>query len=205
MRQLDHKEGWGSKNWCFKLWYCRRLLRVPWIARRSNQSILKEINSEYSLEGLMQKFQDWPLDAKSQLTGKDPDAGKYWGQKEKGAAEDEMVGWHHQLNRHEFQWTLGDSGRQRSLSCCSPCDWKETRLSDWTTRNKVQEGRFKVNQPCVKGEQACWGEGRNPQWKPDNWWDAQDTGGGDVAGDLASRQRARSRVHTAGTLFARSQ
>ena len=84
----------------FELCCWRRLLRVPWTARRSNQSILKEISPECSLEGLMLKlklqyFGHW-------LLGKDPDAGKDWRQEEKGTTEDEMVGWHHQLNGHEF-------------------------------------------------------------------------------------------------------
>ena len=71
------------------------LLRVPWTARRSNQSILKEINPEYSLEGLMLKAPIlWPPDEKSQLTGKHPDAGKDRGQEEKGMIEDEVVGCH---------------------------------------------------------------------------------------------------------------
>ena len=72
-------------------------MRVPWNARRLNQSILKEISPEYSLKGLMLKLKLilWPLDAKSRLTGKDPDAGKDRGQEEKGATEDEMVGWHY--------------------------------------------------------------------------------------------------------------
>ena len=61
----------------------------------------------------------WPPDVKNWLIGKDPDAGKDQGQKEKGAAEDEMVGWHHQLNGHEFEQIPGDSGGQRSLACCS--------------------------------------------------------------------------------------
>ena len=56
MWELDHKEGWALKNWCLELWCWRRLLRVPWITRRSNESILKEINPEYSLEGLMLKL-----------------------------------------------------------------------------------------------------------------------------------------------------
>ena len=76
-------------------------MRVHWTARRSNHSILKEINPEYSLEGLMLKLKLqilWQPDAKSQLTGKDPDAGKILRQKEKGATEDEMVEWHHQAN-----------------------------------------------------------------------------------------------------------
>ena len=88
----------------FKLWCCKRLLRVPWTPRRYNQSILKEISPEYSLKDDAEAETPilWPPDAKSWLTGKDPDAGKDWGQEEKGTTEDEMVGWHHWLNGHEF-------------------------------------------------------------------------------------------------------
>ena len=84
----------------FKLWCWRRLLRVPWTARRSNQSILREISPECSLEGLMLKLKPifQPPDAKSWLIWKDPDAGKDWRQEEKGTTEDEMVEWHHRLN-----------------------------------------------------------------------------------------------------------
>ena len=98
MWELNHKEGCVPKNWCW-----RRLLRVPWTPRRPNQSILKEINPEYSLEGLMRKLKApilWPPDAKSRLTGKDPDARKDWGQEKKRETEDEMAGWHHWLNGH---------------------------------------------------------------------------------------------------------
>ena len=79
----------------FELWCSIRLLRFPWTARRSNQSILKEISPEYSLEGLMLKLKLpilWPPDAKNWLIRKDPDAGKDWSQEEKGTTEDEMVG-----------------------------------------------------------------------------------------------------------------
>ena len=89
----------------FGLWCWRRLLRVPWTARRSNQSILKEISSEYSLEGLMLKLKLpilWPPHSKSWLIGKDPDAGRDWGQ-EKGTTEDEMAGWHHGLDGRESE------------------------------------------------------------------------------------------------------
>ena len=91
----------------FELWCWRRLLRVPWTARKSNQSILKDINPGCSLEGLMLKLKlqyfghlMWRADS---LTGKDLDSGKDWGQEEKGTTEDEMVRWHHQLNGHEFE------------------------------------------------------------------------------------------------------
>ena len=76
-------------------------MRVPWTARRSNQSILKEIGPGCSLEGLMLKLK-LPPHAKSWLIGKDPDAGRDWGQQEKGMTEDEMVGWNHLLDGHEF-------------------------------------------------------------------------------------------------------
>ena len=85
----------------------RRLLRVPWTARRSNQSILKEISPGCSLEGLMLKLK---LQYFGHLVWKGPDAGKDWGQEEKGMTEDEMVGWHHRLNGRGFGWTprVGD-------------------------------------------------------------------------------------------------
>ena len=85
----------------FELWCWRRLLRVPWTARRSNQSILKEISPGCSSEGLMLKLKlqvFWPPHAKSWLIGKDSDAGRDWGQEEKATMEDEMAGWHHWLD-----------------------------------------------------------------------------------------------------------
>ena len=103
----------------FELWCWRRLLRVPWTTRRSNQSILKEISPEYLLEGLVLKLKlqyFWPPDANSWLTGKDLDAGKDWGQEEKGVTGDEMVGWHHWLSGHESEQTSGDSKGQGSCS-----------------------------------------------------------------------------------------
>ena len=90
----------------FELWCWRRLLRVPWTARRSNQSILKESSPGCSLEGLMLKLKlqyFGPPDAKTWLIRKDPDAGKDWGQEEKGTTEDEMAGWHHRLDGHGFE------------------------------------------------------------------------------------------------------
>ena len=90
----------------FELWCWRRLLRIPWTARRSNQSSLKEISPEYSLEGLMLKLKlqyFGHLMRRTDSLGKNPDAGKDWRQEEKGMTEDEMVGWHHWLNRREFR------------------------------------------------------------------------------------------------------
>ena len=75
----------------------------------------------------------WPLDVKSQLIRKDPDAGKDWKQEEKGMTKDEMFGWHHQLERHQFEQVPGDAEGQGSLECCSPWHHSQTLLSDWTT------------------------------------------------------------------------
>ena len=125
----------------------RRLLRVPWTTRRSNKSILKEINPKYPLEGLMLKL--WPCDVKNQLIWKDPDAGKDWGQEEKEVTEHEMVGWHHWLNRLEFEQTLREIRGQRSLACYSPCGCKE---SDTTASEQQRFKFFKVN---IK-EYNCW-------------------------------------------------
>ena len=115
-----------TEHWridAFELWCWRRLLRVPWTAKRSNQSILKEINPEYSLEGLMLKLK---LQYFGHLMWRAPDSGKYWGNEEKGTTEDGTVGWHHCHNGHEFEQTLGDSGGQGSLACCGP--WGQTDL-----------------------------------------------------------------------------
>ena len=107
-------------------------MRVPWTARRSNQSILKEMNPEYSLERLILKLKLpilWPPNSKSQLIGKDLDAGKDSRQEEKRGTEDEMVGWHHRLNGHEFEQTLGDGEGQGSLTRCSPWGRKESDVT----------------------------------------------------------------------------
>ena len=117
----------------FELWYWRKLLRVPWTAKRSNQSILKEISFEYSLEGLMLKLKlQYLATWCEELTPwKDPNAGRDWGQEEKGTTEDKMVGWHHRLNGHGFGWTPGVGDGQGGLACRG--SWRR-RESDTTER-----------------------------------------------------------------------
>ena len=73
----------------------------------------------------------WPPDGTSWLIRKDPDAGKDWGHEKKGTAEDEMVGWHHRFNGHEFEQTLGDGEGRGSLACCSPWRHKESDTTEW--------------------------------------------------------------------------
>ena len=121
----------------FQLWYWRRLSRVPWTARRSNQFILKEINWIFigRTDAEAETPILWPPDAKSWLIWKDPDAGKDWRQEEKGTTEDEMVGWHHWLYGHEFEQAPGVGDGQGNLVCCSPWGCKEsdtTKRLNWT-------------------------------------------------------------------------
>ena len=120
-------EGWRID--AFKMCCWRRLLRVPWTERRSNQSILKEINTEYPLEGLMLKlkFQYFHhLMGRTDSLEKTLMLGKI---EEKRRTEDQMVGWHHLLNGHEFEQAPADSEGQGTLACCSPWGCKH----DWTT------------------------------------------------------------------------
>ena len=111
----------------FELWCWRRLLRVPWTARRSNQFILKEISPEYSLEVLMQKLK---LQYFGHLIGKTDSfektliLGKIEGRRRRGR-QDEMFGWHHRFNGHEFGWTPGVGDGQGGLVCCSSWGHKE--------------------------------------------------------------------------------
>ena len=110
-----------------------------WSARRSNQSILKKIFPEYSLEGPIL----WPPDAKNWFIGYDPDAGKNWRQEEKGMTEDEIFGWHHHLNGHEFEQAPGVHNGQGNLACCSTWDHKETDfLSNWTELNPICDNAY---------------------------------------------------------------
>ena len=138
---------YGCESWDYKerksteridaLELCwRKFLRVPWTARKSNQSILKDISPEYSLEGLMLNLKPrlWPPDVKNWLIVKDPDSGKDWRQEEKGLTEDEMSGWHRQLDGYEFEQALRVGG-QDSLVCCTPWCLKEldpTEQLNWT-------------------------------------------------------------------------
>ena len=139
MWELDQKEGWAPKNRYFELWYWRRRLRVPQTARRSNRSILQEINSEYSLEGLMlkQKLQYFGhLMQRADSLEKTVMTVKTEGRKRRGW---QRMSWldgiiHHPrwLDGHEFEQILGDNEGQGSLECCSPSGRKQTWLSNWT-------------------------------------------------------------------------
>ena len=125
-----------AKSWridAFELWCWRRLLRVPWTARRSNQSILKETSPGFigRTDAEAETPVLWPPHVKSWLIGKDPDAGTDWGQEEKGTTEDNMAGWHHRLEGHEFEWTWGVGDGPGGLVCCDSWGRKESDTTEW--------------------------------------------------------------------------
>ena len=133
MWELDSEESWAQIIDFFELCCWRRLLRVPWTARRSNQSILKEISPGCSLEGMMLKLKLQYFGHLMQRIDslEKTDAGRDWGQEEKGTIEDEMAGWHHWLYGHEFEWTLGVGDGQGGLVCCSSWSHKESDTTVW--------------------------------------------------------------------------
>ena len=136
-RELDYEESWAPKNWCFSTVVLEKTVEslldckeIQPVHLKGDQSwiFIGRTDAEAETQIL------WPPDVKSWLTGKDPDAGRDWRQ-EKGTTEDELVGWHHRLNGHEFELTMGVGDGQGSLTCCSPWGRKEldtTERLNWT-------------------------------------------------------------------------
>ena len=140
MWQLDCKEGWMLKNWCFQIVMLEKTLESP-LDCKEIQSVHPKGDQSWIFTGRtdVEAPLIWPLDEKSWLIRKDPDAGKDWGQEEKRVTEDEMVGWHHQLNGQEFGQTLGDSEVYGSLVCCSPRGCKESDTTEWLNNNHISD------------------------------------------------------------------
>ena len=135
MWELDHKDVRAPKNWCFWTVVLEKTLEGPldWkkiklVNPKGNQSWIFIGRTDAETEAPIL----CPLDAKNWLTGKDPDSGKDWRQEEKGITEEEMVGWNHQLNGHEFEKAPGVGDGQRGLTCCSsPWGCKESDMTEW--------------------------------------------------------------------------
>ena len=136
MWELDYKESWTPKNWCFWTVVLEKTLESPLDSKikpvnpKGNQSWI--FIGRTVAEAEAPKL--WLLDVKSRLVRKNSHAWKDWRQEEKGSTEDEMVGWHHQLNGHEFEQTPGDSEGQGSLECCSP--WACGDMTEWLNNNR---------------------------------------------------------------------
>ena len=128
MWQLDHKEGWVLKNWCFWTVVLEKILESP-LDYKEIQPVHLKADQSWVFIGRTDVEAEtpilWPPYVKIWLIRRDPDAGKDWRQEERGMTEDEMVGWHHRLNGHEFEQAPGDGEGQGSLVCCSPWGRKE--------------------------------------------------------------------------------
>ena len=154
MWEPDPKEGWAPKNWCFSTVVLEKTLESSLDCKESqtnhpkgNQSriFIRRTDAEAEAPNL------GPPDAKNWFIGKDPDAGKDWGQEEKGTTEDEMTGWHHWLNGHEFEQALGVGDGQGGLVCCSPWGGIESDTTEWITTylGLIHVGVWqKPTQPC---------------------------------------------------------
>ena len=149
---------------------CWRLLRVPWTARRSNQSILKEINPEYSLEGLMLKLKlqyFGHLMWRAKSLEKTLMLGKIEGRRRRGR-QDEMVGWHHWLNGHEFEQAPGDHEGQRSLACYSPgvatATCQDPSLRVCQSLRRINMVYFATVLTVVEAGEAIHGQSYQEEW-----------------------------------------
>ena len=136
--ELDCEESWVPKNWCFWTVVLEKTFESPLDCKE----IQPEGDQSWVFFGRTDAKAEtpilWPPDAKSWLTGKDSDAGRDWGQEEKGTTEAEMAGWHHRLNGHEFEWTPGVGDGQGGLACCDSWGRKESDTTErwnWTELN----------------------------------------------------------------------
>ena len=138
MWELDCEESWAPKNWCFWTVVLEKTLENP-LGYKEIEPIHSKGDQSWVIFGRNDAKAEtpvlWPPHAKSWLIGKDSDARRDWGQEEKGMTEDEMAGWHHCLNGHEFEWTLGVGDGQGGLVCCDSWGHKESNKTErlnWT-------------------------------------------------------------------------
>ena len=140
IRELDYKESWAPKNWCFLTVVLEKTLESPCpLDCKEIKPVYPKGNQSWVLIGRTDAEAEtpilWPPDTKNWLLRKDPDAGKDWRWKETGTTEDEMVGWHHRLDGHEFEQAPGVGDGQGCLVCCSPWGHKESDMTEqlnWT-------------------------------------------------------------------------
>ena len=142
MWELDHKGGWAPKNWSLQTMVLEKTLESS-LGSKEIKPVNPRGNQHWIFTGRTDGEAEAPIlsppEANSWLTGKDPDAGKDWQQEEKGTTEDEMVGWHHRLDGHEFEQVPGYDEGQGSLVCCSPCGRKESDMTEGLNNKKNVE------------------------------------------------------------------
>ena len=150
MWELDCEESWAPKNWCFWTVVLEKTLDSP-LGCKDIQPVhpkgrpvlvfIRRTDAEAETPVL------WSPHEKSWLIGKDSDAGRDWGQKEKGMTVDEIAGWHHQLNGPGFGWTPGVGDGQRGLACCNSWGRKESNRTEWLNWTKILQFLWKYKNP----------------------------------------------------------
>ena len=143
--ELDCEESWALKNWCFWIVVLEKTLESP-LDSKESQPVHSEGDQSWVFIGRTDAEAETPIlcppDAKSWLIGKDSDAGRDWGQEEKGMTEGEMVGWNHQLDGHEFGWTPGVGDGQGGLACCD--SWGRTLRTESDTTEQLNWTEVKM-------------------------------------------------------------
>ena len=172
MWELDCEESWAPKNWCFWTVVLEKTLESPLECKEIKPVYPKGDQSWVFIGGTDVEAETpilWPPDVKSWLIWKDPDAGKDWGQEEKGTTEDEMVGWHHWLDGHGFGWTPGVGDGQGGLACWGSWGCKEL---DTTERLNGTGGLGGFGQSVIANEHRAplgtWLERSKMKWA-DSW------------------------------------
>jgi len=174
MWELDCEESWVPKNWCFWTVRLEKTLESP-LDCKEIQPVHPKGDQSWVFIGRNDAKAEtpilWPPHEKSWLTGKDSDAGRDWGQEEKGTTEDEMAGWHHQLDAHEFGWTLAVGDGQGGLACCNSWGHKEsdtTERLDWTELNWTDKqcGTSSDKKPNCYSYTGFWASGEFRDWWP---------------------------------------
>ena len=150
--ELDYKESWVPKNWCFWTVVLEKTLESPLDCKEIKPVNPKGNQSWIFIGRIVAKAETpilWPPAGKNWLIGKDPDTGKDRGWEEKGMTEDELVGWHHRLNGHEFEQVLGGGDGRGSLACYRPWGHKELDMTEWLNWTDVSHiGNVKDND-CI--------------------------------------------------------
>ena len=133
MWELDCEESWAPKKWCFWTVVLEKTLESP-LDCKENQPVHPKVDQSWMFIGRTNAKAEtpvlWPPHGKSWLIGKDSDAERGWGQEDKGITEDEMAGWHHWLDGHEFKWTPGVGDGQGGLVCCNSSGHKESNMTE---------------------------------------------------------------------------
>ena len=158
MWELDCEESWVLKNWCFWTVVLERTLESPLDCKKI-QPVHSEGDQPWDFFGRNDAKAEtlvlWPPHAKNWLIGKDSDAGRHWGQEEKGTTEDEMAGWHHWLDGRESEWTLGVGDGQGGLACWDLWGRKESDRTEWLNWTELNRAKSEIPpQPIFPEEGA---------------------------------------------------